>query len=139
MKLIRGGLFDIDFVVQYLQLRGAHARGGQLARAPLDAIGVLREAGDLSAPQAAALGDALRLWTSLQGLLRLALDDPEQTFDEDSAPEGLRRLLAHAAGVDAFDTLEERMKSAAESAYQVYLDIVERPAASLPPVPQETP
>ncbi len=137
VKLIRGGLFDIDFVVQYLQLRGAHDRPAVLARAPRDAIEALRRAGDLSAPQAIALGDALRLWTAVQGLLRLALDDPEQAFDEDAAPEGLRRLLAHAAGVDTFAALRERMKSAAESAYQAYLDIVERPAASLPPAPQE--
>jgi hypothetical protein len=65
--------------------------------------------------------------------MRLALDEQDEAFDEVKAPEGLRRLLAKAGGVDRFELLRDKVRNTADAAYAVYAEIIEKPAATLPP------
>jgi glutamate-ammonia-ligase adenylyltransferase len=136
-KLVRGGLFDVDFVVQYLCLRHGATHPAVPHADPAVALARLADAGLIDRDRAARLSRAYRLFTDLQGLMRLALDQSEADFDEASAPEGLRRLLIKAAGVDSIGDLKQQVIEAAEMAYEAYRDIVERPAARLP-APAET-
>ncbi|HKU93851.1 MAG TPA: bifunctional [glutamine synthetase] adenylyltransferase/[glutamine synthetase]-adenylyl-L-tyrosine phosphorylase, partial [Vineibacter sp.] len=134
-KLIRGGLFDVDFVVQYLCLRHAAAHPAVLHPDPLDALAQLEQANLIAPDQAASLSRAYRLFTDLQGLMRLAIDGPEADFDEAKAPEGLRQLLVKAAAVVRIEGLKRRVIRAAEMAYEVFVAIIEKPAAALPAPP----
>jgi glutamate-ammonia-ligase adenylyltransferase len=137
-KLLRGGLFDVDFIVQYLCLRHASAHPAILCPDPLAALARLTEADLIRREHAARLSRAYRLFTDLQGLMRLALDGSEADFDEDTAPEGLRRLLVKAADAQSIAELKQQVIAAARLAYEVYVEIVERPAAALPaPAPAE--
>ena len=132
-KLLRGGFFDIEFAARYLMLLHAHAKPFLLARHIVDTLILLRDARILAPDAAAALIEAYRLWSSLQGLMRLALEEPDEAFDEAKAPEGLRRLLAKAGGVGKFELLREKVQATADAAYKVYAEIIEKPAAALPP------
>ena len=137
-KLVRGGLFDVDFAVQYLCLRHGAEHPAILCPDPLDALARLLQANLIDRDRAARLARAYRLFTDLQGLMRLALDVSEADFDEATAPEGLRRLLVQAAGVERIEDLKRQVILAAEMAYEAYVEIVERPAAALPaPAPAE--
>ncbi len=134
-KLVRGGLFDVDFVVQYLCLRHSAIHPEILCPDPADALARLAEAQLIELDQATTLTRTYRLFTDLQGLMRLALDGPEAEFDETTAPEGLRRLLAKAAGVEDIDALKRQVIDAARAAFEVYEAIIGKPAAALPEAP----
>ena len=98
LKLAEGGLVDIEFAAQYLQLVHA-AAGGPLRRNTGRALEALLDAGFLAAGSADALLSAWRLSRSLAQVLRLAL---EGDGDPEAEPEGLKALMAQAAGVDRF-------------------------------------
>ncbi|MBL8674791.1 MAG: bifunctional [glutamine synthetase] adenylyltransferase/[glutamine synthetase]-adenylyl-L-tyrosine phosphorylase [Rhodospirillales bacterium] len=138
-KLTRGGFFDIDFVVQYLCLRHAAQHPEVIDPFPIEALRRLAAAGLIEPADADTLSSTYRLFSDLQGLLRLALDGPESAFDEDTAPGGLRRLLVRAAGVAGYEDVEPAVIQAAANAYEAYRAIIETPAAALPPVKKEEP
>ncbi len=60
-KYVRGGLIDIEFIAQYLQLRHAAEQPDILATPTLDALGRLRLAGCLDPAQADTLIEAFTL------------------------------------------------------------------------------
>jgi glutamate-ammonia-ligase adenylyltransferase len=125
-KYVRGGLIDIEFIAQYLQLRHAADRPDILATPTLDALGKLRLAGFLEPRQADVLIEALTLWCSVQGLLRLTL---EGRFAPDQASEGFKELLMRATGSMDFAELEARLARTAREVHAVFRALVEEPAA----------
>jgi glutamate-ammonia-ligase adenylyltransferase len=99
LKQARGGLVDLEFIVQYLQLVHAARHPLVLGQNTFAALTRLAEAG-LIPPQAAGrLLAAARLLHNLTQILRLCLDGP---FDPRQAPEGLKGLLARAAEAPDF-------------------------------------
>ena len=104
LKYAAGGLVDIEFIAQYLQLVHAHAQPGHsrhLDRAR--ARQGLARCGVLPAEDAEVLRPAVRLYHDLTQILRLCLPGP---FDPKTAGAGLLRLLARAADVPDFATLD---------------------------------
>jgi [glutamine synthetase] adenylyltransferase / [glutamine synthetase]-adenylyl-L-tyrosine phosphorylase len=106
LKYAAGGLVDLEFIAQYLEL--VHA-----ARAPeiLDTAtaGVFEKAarlGLLAPEDAEVLRSATRLYHDLGQILRLCVVAP---FDPKSAGPGLAALLARAADVPDFATLEAHL------------------------------
>jgi len=103
LKYVAGGLIDIEFIVQYLQL--IHARqlpdilDTSTARA-LDKAWALRV---LPVEEAEILRPAVQLYHDLTQILRLCLPS---AFDPKTAGAGLLRLLARAADVPDFATLD---------------------------------
>jgi len=126
MRYLRGGLVDLEFLAQYLQLRHAHdhpqvlARRTDLAFARLTEVGVLGDAG------ARQLIDALTLVRAVQGFLRLTAGP---SFDEATATEGLKASLAEAAGCPDFPALKERLVATGQGVLEVYEHLIEMPAA----------
>ncbi len=120
LKLGPGGLVDIEFATQFLQLAHA-ADGGPLQpniAAALAAIG----ARDLA--KAAPLADleaAWRLQQDLTQLLKVALDDNP---DPDSEPAAFRALLAKAGGARDFRQLKTRLRQVQTAAHSAYEAIV---------------
>ena len=111
LKHRRGGLIDIEFIAQYLQLREAAQHPETLRQNTTEALLALARAGALDAAAAADLVAALRLWRNLQGLIKLTVDEP---FDEDAAAPALKQLLARGAGAVDFAGLKTDMESAAQ-------------------------
>ena len=124
MKLSPGGLVDIEFAVQFLQLAHA-ADSGPLRRNTAEALDALRSAGLAPAAALDALGGAWRLQQDLTQLLKVALDDDADLASE---PPAFRSLLAKAGGARDWRTLRGRLEAARVAARKAY-DIIVQPKA----------
>ncbi|MEO8560410.1 MAG: bifunctional [glutamine synthetase] adenylyltransferase/[glutamine synthetase]-adenylyl-L-tyrosine phosphorylase, partial [Rhodospirillales bacterium] len=89
-KYFRGGLFDIDFIAQYLLLRHAPAHPDLLLRCAPDIVLAAARHELIEGQDATLMADAYQLWQSLQALLRLTMAADEGEFDEAAAPPGLQ-------------------------------------------------
>lgn len=118
MKLAPGGLVDIEFAAQFLQLAHAPA-GGPLRAGTAEALEALAAAG-----LAGQVGPLLEAWTLQQNLtqmLRLALGDGDDPADQ---PEAFRRKLARAGGARDFRSLATRLARARKEALSAYERLV---------------
>ena len=106
VKHWRGGLIDVEFIAQYLQLRHGAERPQILSTNTREALANAIAAGALGEDDGHILIEAHRLWQAVQGLLRLSV---EAAFDASNAPDALKRALARAAGASDFAALEARM------------------------------
>ncbi len=106
LKQVAGGLVDIEFLAQFLQLANAHDKPEVLAQATEDALERLREAGCLDMGDAGLLLEALRLYHRLTQVLRLALAGK---FVPAEAPRGVLDLLVQASSSPTFDRLETEL------------------------------
>ncbi|HEY1506535.1 MAG TPA: bifunctional [glutamine synthetase] adenylyltransferase/[glutamine synthetase]-adenylyl-L-tyrosine phosphorylase [Stellaceae bacterium] len=127
VKHLRGGLVDIEFVVQFLQLRDAAAKPALLEVNTLAALRKLMAAGSLAREATSDLIGALALWRDVQSLLKLTAEEP---FDEEAATPALKALLAAGADAPDFATLKAKMHGSAQRAFARYEEIVVRPAAA---------
>ena len=100
---MRGGLVDLEFIAQHLQLVNAAANPRVLSQNTVEAFNNLNAAGLLPAGAAAVLLPAARLLNDLTQVLRLCVDGP---FDPAKASDGLKGLLARAAEAPDFKRLE---------------------------------
>ncbi len=106
LKQVRGGLVDLEFIVQYLQLVNAADHPGILDQNTLEAYRRLRDAGVLGTAHADVLIPATRLVHDLTQILRLCLGGP---FDPQTAPSGMKELLARAGDTASFPELETQL------------------------------
>ena len=125
VKYARGGLFELEFLCQYLILR--HARGRQLTvnGGTIDSIFELRDTGAINGTLAFELSSALKLFRNIQGFLRQTL---KTGLVEDFAPEGLRTALARATGLDNFETLKEKIHKTQDRVHELFVEIIRNPA-----------
>lgn len=103
LKYAAGGLIDIEFIAQYLQLVHAHDKPAILETSTARVLDKARTLGVLSVEDAEVLRPAVRLYQALTQILRLCL--PGQ-FDPKKAGPDLLRLLARAADVPDFASVE---------------------------------
>jgi [glutamine synthetase] adenylyltransferase / [glutamine synthetase]-adenylyl-L-tyrosine phosphorylase len=106
LKYAAGGLVDIEFIAQYLQLVHAAARPDILDTATARVLDTAAQAGVLPPEEADILRPAARLYHNLTQVLRLCLAAP---FDAKTAGGELLGLLARAADVPDFATLEAHL------------------------------
>ncbi|MEX2454823.1 MAG: bifunctional [glutamine synthetase] adenylyltransferase/[glutamine synthetase]-adenylyl-L-tyrosine phosphorylase, partial [Rhodospirillaceae bacterium] len=130
VKSLRGGLIDIEFLVQYLQLRHASETPEVLAPNTADALGRLHRAGILDAPTTDALTAALHLWRNVQGVLRLSVGE---MFDETAVSAASRSFVASVCGREGFEALKEEILDTAVTCHAIFRRVVEEPASQLPP------
>ena len=108
MKLNAGGLVDVEFCAQHLQL--VHAAGGGPLRANTgEALTALAATGGAPEMPMADLASAWRLQQNLAQLLKIALEDGGDPAEE---PKPLRALLARAGGARDFRSLKAKLRSA---------------------------
>jgi len=108
LKNAPGGLIDIEFIAQYLQL--VHAQkfpeiSHQNTAVVLDRVA---KAGLVEKDIAQDLMAANRLYQRLSQVINLCV---EGIFDGSQVPEGLRHLLEGAGNVSDFSTLETRLQA----------------------------
>ncbi len=123
MKLSEGGLVDIEFCAQYLQLIHAKA-GGPLRVNTCEALRALKEGELAPGPQMEALRRAFDLQQNLTQLLKIAVDDEADPAEE---PRAFRRLLARAAETRSFRALQTRLAGARREAREVFEAIFNPP------------
>ncbi len=103
LKHVAGGLIDIEFIAQYLQLVHAWRMPEVLDTSTARVLDKATRLGLIEAPDAEVLRPAVRLYHDLTQVLRLCLPGP---LDPDNVTPGLAALLARAADVPDFATLE---------------------------------
>jgi [glutamine synthetase] adenylyltransferase / [glutamine synthetase]-adenylyl-L-tyrosine phosphorylase len=96
LKHVHGGLVDIEFIAQGLQLLHSSENPAILETNTAQALHKLAEAGYLKPAEAEILRRACDLYHRMIQLLRLCIT---QRFEPDAAPHELRRLVAAAAAV----------------------------------------
>ncbi|WP_072392774.1 bifunctional [glutamine synthetase] adenylyltransferase/[glutamine synthetase]-adenylyl-L-tyrosine phosphorylase [Hyphomicrobium sp. CS1BSMeth3] len=121
LKQVRGGLVDIEFIAQFLQLAHADAHPEVLDQNTINALKKLAAAGLLSTPHADILLPAARLVHNLTEVLRLCLDGP---FDPSKAPDGLRELLSRAGDAPDFTRLEASLRTTLADVAGLFDEIV---------------
>jgi [glutamine synthetase] adenylyltransferase / [glutamine synthetase]-adenylyl-L-tyrosine phosphorylase len=103
LKYAAGGLVDVEFVAQYLQLVYASRMPDILDTSTARVLEKATKLGVLSAEHADVLRPAARLYQDLTQILRLCLAG---SFDPASAGPALLALLTRAADLPDFATLE---------------------------------
>ncbi|HYV70993.1 MAG TPA: bifunctional [glutamine synthetase] adenylyltransferase/[glutamine synthetase]-adenylyl-L-tyrosine phosphorylase [Pseudolabrys sp.] len=103
LKYVAGGLVDIEFITQYLQLVHAHRVPDILDTSTARVLDKAWSLRVLTAKDAEVLRPAVELYQDLTQILRLCLPGK---FDPKTAGSGLSRLLARAADVPDFAALE---------------------------------
>ncbi len=120
LKLSPGGLVDIEFAAQYLQI--VHAGSG----GPLEAhtATALKALLDRSLAPAHETGELTQAWTlqqNLSQLLKLALPD---NADPDAEPKGFRELMARAGGSRDFAGLRRKLEQSRARARLAFVSIL---------------
>ena len=103
LKHAAGGLIDIEFIAQYLQLVHAARTPEILDTATAQVLEKAWRLGVLAVEDAEVLRPAVRLYHDLTQILHLCLPGP---FDPHSVAPGVVGLLARAADVPDFATLD---------------------------------
>ncbi len=103
LKYTVGGLIDIEFIAQYLQLVHASQNPEILDTSTARVLDTAWRVGLLGAEDAEVLRPAVRLYHDLTQILRLCLPG---AFDPNAEIPGLGGLLARAADVPDFATLD---------------------------------
>jgi glutamate-ammonia-ligase adenylyltransferase len=133
VKNLRGGLVDIAFIVQYLTLRhiGDHPdiRDANTA-ASLDK---LKAAGVLAAAHWRTLMQAQELWMGILGLLAETIEGILTKDKEDLISGALADDLQRVAGAADFAALKRMMLETAQAVFDIYQELIDGPAADLPP------
>jgi len=110
VKHIPGGIVDIEFFAQYLQLKYAAETPEILAGDTAAAFAVAGEKGLIETDVASELVNATILWRNLQGILRLTV---EGGFSEDGAAVALKWVITRACGAVDFETLKQTIETTA--------------------------
>lgn len=121
LKLAAGGLVDIEFIAQALQLAHAADAPNVLSPNTGEALQRLRDAGKLDAGACAKLVDAWALWSALQHLLRICVAGE---FAPEAAPPPLLERLAALGGVANFEALEDKVRDEQARVRALFVQLV---------------
>lgn len=122
LKQVRGGLVDLEFMAQHLQLIHAAEHPEVLDQNTLAAYRKLSGKGILNAADSERLTQATQLIHNLTQILRLCLEEP---FDPETAPSGLKALLARAGDAPDFSSLEAELRETLNGVAARFSDIIQ--------------
>ncbi len=125
VKYAEGGLIDLDFLAQYLQLRHAAEKPEVLAISTQQAFSRLAGAGIIAPDRAEKLVEATHFLRQVQEALRLTVGP---AFDADTLSPTLQAALAASIGIDDFAELRARLEQTLAWSHGIYVEIVDAPA-----------
>lgn len=122
LKLIPGGVIDIEFIAQYLALI-APAKGVDAKVNGLNTGEALKLLGArlMTAADVDTCIEGFALYTELSQLIRLCIDG---MFDPKDAPAGLTDLVCRAGDCPDIKTLEGEVKRLSKAVRKVFLSVV---------------
>jgi glutamate-ammonia-ligase adenylyltransferase len=121
LKLAAGGLVDIDFIAQYLQLVHAASKPEILSVSTLQVLDNAARLGVLGQPEVEVLRPAARLYHDLTQILRLCVDGK---FNPETSGEDLLRVMARAGDTPDFSALEARLRETQAEVRRVFNALV---------------
>jgi glutamate-ammonia-ligase adenylyltransferase len=122
LKYAAGGMVDIDFIAQYLQLVHAASKPDILDVSTLHVLDNAARLGILPQSAAEVLRSATRLYHDLTQILRLCVSE---RFKPETSGEDLLRVMARAGDAPDFSSLEARVKETQSEVRRVFRDLVE--------------
>ena len=122
LKYAAGGMVDIDFIAQYLQLVHAAERPQILDISTLHVLDNAARLGVLPQSEAEILRSAARLYHDLTQILRLCVSE---RFNPETAGEGLLRVMARAGDAPDFSSLQARVKETQAEVRRVFGAFIE--------------
>jgi glutamate-ammonia-ligase adenylyltransferase len=124
LKYAAGGLIDVEFIVQYLQLVHAAELPNILDTSTARTLEKAEQLGVLAPQDAAVLRPAVRFFQDLIQILRLCLP---ASFDPQAANPGILALLARAADLPDFATLSAHLKDTQRAVRASFIRILGGP------------
>ena len=121
LKQAAGGLVDIDFIAQYLQLVHASAKPEILSVSTLQVLDNAARLGVLPPSDAEILRSAARLYHDLTQIVRLCVTGK---FNPETSGENLLRVMARAGDTPDFSTLEARLRETQGEVRRVFQALV---------------
>ncbi len=122
IKFAPGGLVDIEFIAQALQLREASRNPEMLDQNSMAALEKLMQAGALDIADAQALISAAWLEHGLTQVLRIALEGP---FKPEAATRGLKALLARVGDAPSFAALEAHLAATQARVREIFTRLMD--------------
>ena len=122
LKYAAGGLVDIEFITQYLQLVHASKMPDILGTGTVQVIDNAARLGVLAASDAAILRPAARLYHDLTQVLRLCVST---AFKPEQAGDDLLRVLARAGDAPNFSALQAHVRETQAEVRELFRRIVE--------------
>ena len=122
LKYAAGGMVDIDFIAQYLQLVHAAEKPDILDVSTLHVLDNAARLGVLAQSSAEILRSAARLYHDLTQILRLCVSE---RFKPETSGEDLLRVMARAGDAPDFSSLEARVKETQAEVRRVFRALVE--------------
>jgi len=122
LKLVAGGLIDIEFAAQYLSLAHGRARPNILDVSTRKVVEKAGAAGLVPTGDAETLIDAHRLYSGATQFMRLAVSGP---FDPATAASAVKRRIATATGHPDFETFAAALNEAREKVRDAFETIVQ--------------
>jgi len=121
LKYAAGGVVDIDFIAQYLQLVHAAEKPEILDVNTLEVLDNAAKLGVLGQSEAEVLRSAARLYHDLIQILRLCVIDD---FNPETAGEDLLQVMARAGDAPDFSALQARVKETQAEVRRVFQAVV---------------
>jgi len=121
VKYVRGGMIDIEFITQFLQLAYASEDASILSTQTPTALANAATIGRLERDRSKTLIGAFKDLQKVQNLLRVTLDTG---FDPKQAPQALKQALAAAVEVVDFKDVEAKLHVHAEAVRNAFREIV---------------
>jgi glutamate-ammonia-ligase adenylyltransferase len=122
LKYAAGGMVDIDFIAQYLQLVHAADKPDILDVSTLHVLDNAARLGVLPQSAAQVLRPATRLYHDLTQILRLCVSE---RFRPETSGEDLLRVMARAGDAPDFSSLEARVKETQTEVRRVFLALLQ--------------
>ena len=121
IKYAAGGMLDVDFIAQYLQLVHAADQPDILNVSTLQVLDNALRLGVLPHSSAEILRSATRLYHDLTQILRLCVNDK---FKPEIAGEDLLRIMARAGDAPDFSSLEARVRETQAEVRRVFVALI---------------
>jgi glutamate-ammonia-ligase adenylyltransferase len=122
LKYAAGGMVDIDFIAQYLQLVHAAKEPDILDVSTMRVLDNAARLGVLPQSAAEILRSAAHLYHDLTQILRLCVSEK---FNPETSGDDLLRVMARAGDAPDFSSLEARVKETQTEVRRVFREIVE--------------
>jgi [glutamine synthetase] adenylyltransferase / [glutamine synthetase]-adenylyl-L-tyrosine phosphorylase len=121
LKQVAGGMVDIEFLVQGLQLMNAHAHPDILETNTVAALDRIAGAGLIDGASHRSLSEAIDMDVRLTQLLRLCIGTEAGAA---RAPEALRAFLATQCDVASFSMLEATLRERQQSVRALFRSVM---------------
>jgi glutamate-ammonia-ligase adenylyltransferase len=123
LKYAAGGMIDIEFIAQYLQLVHAADKPEILSVSTLQVLDNAARLGVLAHSDLEVLRPAARLYHDLTQILRLCVSGK---FRPEGAGDDLLRVLARAGDTPDFSTLQARLRETQAEVRRVFVELLDR-------------